>query len=324
MMHQNNKKVLDWYQQNNFNCDIILDGISSLNELEEYVDCALPIKSLHVPIDYVLYLSDPNNNIWQNKKVTYHFSTIISDNIDWAKVNTPLVVYFTDGSGAENILKQLNKEQLSLISFRFVTPFQSTEDDIKLLYNFLAIYYTKVMNSMPLYDYISWLIGEGNFECPFPITHNGVLNGKDSMPCGMQQRLTIQLNNMGIYLCPALCNIEFNIGQFNLNEARGITATNTPLAIFKDHIRQGVCIGCDNCPMKGVCNKPCFARGYDESLILGSVGKSLQTHEELCALYIKLINFCRNSGYLTQLLSRFSPEFKKYLLSFLEGSTAWQ
>lgn len=305
--------IMDWRKRNRFLTEVIIDGIWDMEELIYYVLHSLPNDKLHIPLPLTAYLDNKTNKIWKDSHVSYYFSAKLGDKINWEEVDVPMILYFSDGARAKILMDSLELYQLRYIYWYYQPTEIVTEHDVDVLYDFYTSYYKRIKGYLHSDEYLIWIMR----EAPFKIEYNQVFTNEDKLPCLCQDRLTINLQNMCVYFCPGLVNREFNMGKLDLHDPRGFKPNNTPLMIFKDHIRQGVCIGCDNCPSKGLCHLPCLARGYDETMILGSVGRSVDTHVNLDKLNKLLLNYHQNDGTLSKVMDVITDDRVKHYINWL-------
>lgn len=287
------KLFLEWYKKNNLWCPVILDGCTDIYELSFFTCGAHQLYSLNIPIDLKLYWEYKDLPIWDMPKCCFYlYSNVAEKNINWSEINLPFTLYFSNGARALDVLNQFSDEQFFKVKWKFVPPTDMNDEEIDDLMRFMETIIArarKVYNETEFRNWVSGSVSHESFS-PFCFGTQEARGNTNSLPCYFHQKLTISLFDMGFYLCPGLYNPEFHMGNINFDDNPTITNVNAPLWIFKDHIRQNVCIGCDTCEANKVCRFPCLAKGYEDTLLLGCISGNLPLHEKLRACYAKIIH----------------------------------
>lgn len=314
-------EFLDWYQRQDFHCEVILDGISDINELKYYLEGARSKVPCIIPVSLLIYLQNKDDAVWEAEGAKYIFGIDINDaqSIDWTIVDVPTIIYFDGSALATYTLNQLicYNIDLTTITWKYQVPSVIDKQEEQNFFQFIQQYF-KVMNSVLQNDTIDWLCGKIEPINPFAIKYNKTFRNQDYLPCGMQNRFTIDLSTLNLYLCPALVNIEYMIGTLDFTTERNFEPNIVELLIMKDHLRQGICMGCDCCYTKCICNKFCLAHGYYDSFVLGAAGKDYNTHDNLCGLYTSLLYWLKEKGMLEAILQENpEPEFTQYINKWL-------
>lgn len=308
--HEQFLQFLNWYIENNLISEVIIDGIHDMAELIFYIDRAPSTMVLHFPLNIQLYLSNKDNSIWQKENCQYHFNCDVTDNLQWELIDKPCRIYFDDGVKALELYNHIHNNKI--FTWKYQLPPELNELGAYQLYQFILQYYTDMKNNLSEEEFVQWVMGKTIPICPLPIAYNKTFRNQDKIACNMQDRLTIDLTTMGLYLCPVLDNIEFRIGTFDFSSKYNLEPHIVELMVAKDHIRQGICIGCANCYLKGICNKACLGQGYYESSLLGTVGSDFDTHDNLHKLYVAIILLLKEWNILDK-INTDEEEFGRYL-----------
>lgn len=144
-----------------------------------------------------------------------------------------------------------------------------------------------------------------------------ICSSQDTIPCHCYNSLTIDLATLAVGLCPNLSNSLFTIGHYQINDGKitDFIADNVDILIVKDHLKRSEMPKCIQCLFAGLCPGTCLSCNYNES------GNPIVPMYEVCMLlrmkYALLFSLVKDNNIIDE-WSKINTIESQYLIKLCQ------
>ena len=358
----NLKKILNYYIDNKFNCDITLVGTDSEVYIQDYLNCLniiykkfekQSIKPLKIIIPSSgLFLLDQSNinayndlikkfwklNICLDIQINLYnldidkSSKILSNlNLLYSPTNLIKLTYYISKDTIKNdilnfysILSYLNDDYKKSINIKIIEDrhIDSNLNEFLAFTNLYLDIFYNIVFQKNSNEFIKFLLNKKDNFISLNDHDLFLNNGK--LKCNISDYLFINIDNLSIPFCPALDNQYYSIGKIHFNKNKfKINENNCSILIAKDYMQQSCLPNCESCMHLGLCNGFCMYNSFKDH------GNLFVPIPELCILnknkIIFILNYLKENNLIDYLFNNIdNNNFKNYLKILLQKGNGEQ